>query len=294
MDVLPIEQETKVYNIETETNNYIVNGLLVHNCDHSDIMTVRDAGWIQLFAADNQEAVDFHILAYKLAEQLNIPVMVNVDGFILTHAFEPVIIPDTKTIKKYLPDYTPKNDTYLNPDNPMTFGAFFTPANYFETRENLHDDLIDSLNIIKKEYKNLMAVLGRKTAGDGLIEYYGPKKPETILVTMGSLIGTIRAAIKNNENVGVLKIITYRPFPAETINKILNTAKNIAVIEKAISLGQAGPLFSDIKAGLQNHKLNISNYIVGLGGRDVTEKMIKEIIVSAKKKNKNLKFIGKI
>jgi len=262
--------------------------------DQSDVMAVRDAGWIQLFASDNQEAVDLHVLAYKVAEQLKLPVMVNVDGFILTHAFEPVTIPDRALIKKYLPDYKPAAGTYLDPNNPITLGAFFTPAHYFETRENLHSDLIASLKTIKKEYRGLMKLLGKKNNDDGLAQYFGPKKPETILVALGSVIGTIREVIKNDKKIGVLKIKTYRPFPGEKINKILLRAKNVAVVEKAISLGQFGPLFSDIKASLPKNKLNLSNYIVGLGGRDVTEKMIKEIIKSAKHINKKTKFIGKI
>ena len=262
--------------------------------DHSDVMTIRDAGWIQLFAADNQEAVDQHILAYKLAEQLNLPVMVNVDGFILTHAYEPVIIPEIETIKKYLPDYVPSPNSYLDTNNPVTLGAFFTPAHYFETRVELHNDLNNSLELIKKEYKNLVKILERDQEDNGLVEYYGPKKPETILIAMGSVVGTIRETIKNEDRVGVLKIKVYRPFPGEEINKIINNAKNIAVVEKAISLGQAGPLFSDIKAAMTDHKLNINNYIVGLGGRDITQKMIKEIISDAKNKNKQIKFIGKI
>jgi len=262
--------------------------------DQSDVMAVRDAGWIHLFAADNQEAVDLHILAYKIAEQLNLPVMINVDGFILTHAFEPVNIPDAKTIKKYLPDYKPRSGTYLDPNNPVTMGAFFTPAHYFETRENLHDDLVASLKTIKKEYSNLLKTLGRKNKDNGLLEYFGPKKPETILVALGSVIGTIRETVKNDKKIGVLKIKTYRPFPADEIVKILQKVKYVAVIEKAISLGQAGPLFSDIKAALPANKLKINNYIVGLGGRDVTQKMIKSIISDVKKNNNKIKFIGKI
>ncbi len=262
--------------------------------DQSDVMSIRDAGWIQLFAADNQEAVDLHILAYKLAEKLNLPVMVNVDGFILTHAYEPVAIPDRKTIKKYLPDYKAARGSYLDPNNPVTLGAFFTPAHYFETREDLHNDGLAALGEIKKEYQSLVKIIGRKNKDNGLVEYYGPKKPETILVALGSVVGTLRESVKDNTKVGVLKIKTFRPFPAAEINKIILRAKNVAVIEKAISLGQAGPLFSDLKVALPNNKLNLSNYIVGLGGRDVTQKMIKSIIISAKKINQQTKFIGKI
>lgn len=282
--------------VMTCANRAISSPINIWN-DHSDIMSVRDAGWISLFAGDNQEAVDLHILAYKLAEQLHLPVIVNVDGFILTHAYEPVIIPDRKIIKKYLPDYKPAKGTYLDPANPKTFGAFFTPAHYMETRQDLHYDLIAGLDVIKKEYQNLNKILGRKNSDNGLIKYYGPKKPETVLVALGSVIGTMRETINNNYNlgkkVGILQIKTYRPFPAKEINKVLAGVKNVAVIEKTISLGQAGPLFSDLQASLEK-KANVSNFIVGLGGLDITQKTISEIIRQAAKKNTSPRFITTI
>jgi len=264
--------------------------------DHSDVMSIRDAGWIQLFAADHQEAVYQHILAYKLAETLKIPVMVNVDGFILTHSYEPVLIPNATEIKKYLPPYKPEDESYLDPEKPVTLGAFFAPQHYMETRENLHDDLIASLTLIKKEYKKLtraFSIQANRT-DNGLIEYYGPKKPETILITLGSVTGTIRETIKNNKKVGLLQIKVYRPFPAAEIIKSIKAAKNVAVIEKAISLGGSGPLYADIAASAANKKINLKNYIVGLGGRDVTVKMITQIIKDVPKKNAYLKFIGQI
>ena len=311
-EVTSFYKKTKVYNIETETNTYIANGVLVHNCDHSDVMSIRDAGWIQLFAANHQEAVDAHILAYKLAEKLKLPAMINVDGFILTHSYESVIIPEPKKIKKFLPAYRPENGTYLNPNNPVTLGAFFTPAHYMETREALHEDLLASLKIIKKEYREFQKIFKDETrlaeiAGgatylnkkdffdDGLIEYFGPAKPKTILVALGSLNGTILETIKDLKNIGLLKIKIYRPFPAESINKFLVRAKNIAVIEKAINFGQAGPLYCDIKAGLsaaETKNLNIRNYIVGLGGRDVTKKMISKIIKDTGGRDASIKFVG--
>jgi len=277
--------------------------------DHSDTMSIRDAGWIQLFAASTQEALEQHILAYKIAEKLKIPVMVNVDGYVLTHSYEAVIIPSPALIKKYLPEYKPAKGEYLNPEEPVTLGAFFTPTDYMETRENLHDDLSASLAIIKKEAESLKKILAsiyppaiknskeKPLIDNGLVEYYGIKNAETILVAMGSMIGTILETVKSNKQfskIGVLKIKSYRPFPEEEILKIISGAKNIAVIEKAISLGQAGPLYTDLKAALKENKLNVSNYIVGLGGRDVTSKMIKEIIKKSSRKNQKLEFIGKI
>lgn len=262
--------------------------------DHSDVMSVRDAGWIQLFAADNQEAVEQHVLAYKLAERLSLPVMVNVDGYILTHSFEPVTIPDPETIKKYLPPYRPEDGTFLDPENPVTLGAFFTPASYMETRESLHNDLSDSLDVISKEYKLWKKTLGQKTVDNGLVEYYGPQNPDTILVAMGSVVGTLRETIKDKKNVGVLKIKVFRPFPGEAIEKELGRVKNVAIIEKAISPGQAGPLYTELKASLNKRTPNLKNYIVGLGGRDVTAKNINAIIKDAAKKTKTLKFCGQL
>ncbi|MCX6797818.1 MAG: pyruvate ferredoxin oxidoreductase [Candidatus Falkowbacteria bacterium] len=267
--------------------------------DHSDVMAIRDTGWILLFAANHQEAVDQHVLAYKLAEKLNLPVMVNVDGFIITHSYESVIIPELSLIKKYLPDYNPLLGTYLNPDAPVTLGAFFTPDYYQEARQTLHQDLLASQTVIKEEYKLYKKLSARQEAGmakpaidNGLIEYYGPKKPNLILVALGSVIGTIQETIKS-ENIGLLKIKTYRPFPGEEIAKILSSAKNVAVIEKAISLGNMGPLYSDIRGALtKNNRLNISNHIVGLGGRDVTKKIIKGIIKSASGRANEAKFWG--
>jgi pyruvate ferredoxin oxidoreductase alpha subunit len=267
--------------------------------DHSDVMSIRDAGWIQLFAADHQEAVNQHILAYKLAEQLRLPVMVNVDGFILTHSYAPVIIPDAGLIKKYLPDYSPEKGAYLDPEQPVTMGAFFTPTHYMEARSDLHEDLLESLALIKKEYQALNKILAIKSdqssrIDNGLVEYCGPKDPETILVSLGSIAGTIREAIKDMEKIGLLKIKVYRPFPRLELAEILAKAKNVAVIEKAVSLGQSGPLYSDISSlGLKTEG-QIKNYIVGLGGRDVTVDMIKSIIKDAPENNAYLKFIGKI
>ncbi|MFH1662210.1 MAG: pyruvate ferredoxin oxidoreductase [Candidatus Falkowbacteria bacterium] len=270
--------------------------------DHQDAMTVRDSGWIMLFAEDHQEAVEQHIMAYKIAEKINIPVMVNIDGFILTHSYEPVLIPEEKQIKKYLPDYKPKKGTYLDPKNPVTLGAFASPAYYMEIREQLHNDLIKSLDIINKEYNNFIKTFNIKNSikiqnskleiNNGLIEYTGPKNPKIILVAMGSVVGTIKDAIENNSKVGVLKIKCYRPFPSEEILKIIKKAKYVAILDKAITLGQIGPLASDIKAVAQNNtKAKIQSFIVGLGGRDITSDMIEKIIREVKVNNDEMKFI---
>jgi len=268
--------------------------------DAQDVMAIRDAGWILLFAENHQEAVDQHIMAFKIAEQLKLPVMVNVDGFVMTHTYEPVTIPTAEQIKKYLPDYKPEPGQYLDPANPVTLGPLATPAHYLEIRQELHEDLTASLKDIDKEYKKYNSLIGNlnKKNDNGLLEYVGSDKPETILVAMGSAIGTIKAALspltRGDGGVGVLKIKCFRPFPAEAILKIIKPAKNIAVIDKAITLGQIGPLASDLKAAAQGKiSANIGSFIMGLGGRDITTEMIKKIIKLANKKSDKAQFIGK-
>jgi pyruvate ferredoxin oxidoreductase alpha subunit len=276
--------------------------------DAQDVMTVRDAGWILLFAENHQEAVTQHILAYKLAEKLKIPVMVNVDGFVLTHSYEEVTIPTEAEIKKFLPDFKPEKGAYLDPENPRTFGAFASPADYMEIRQELHDDIISALPVIKDEYEKYNKVINagksqisnlKSLIDNGLVEYYGSHHAKTVVIAMGSVVGTIKEVVdekKSFSTVGVLKLKTFRPFPADEIIKILKKvgAKNIAVAEKAISLGYAGPLYIEVKAALQGKiKVNAKNFIVGLGGRDITKKMIKNIIAKAGAKGDEVQFIGK-
>lgn len=277
--------------------------------DHQDSMTVRDSGWIMFFAENHQEAIEQHLLAYKIAESEGLPAMVNIDGFVLTHSYEGVEIPTRTQIKKFLPDYKPKKGQFLDPKNPLSFGAFATPAHYMEIREDLQETLRKTQNKIKKEYANLKLLVpniikhSEKKAliNNGLVEYYGPKNPKTILVAMGSLVGTIKDAIdfENkkflNASVGVLKIKVFRPFPDKEILNILKKAKYVAVIEKAISLGASdGPLGLDLKASTKNNiKTKIQNFIVGLGGRDITKNMIHKIIADVKKAGDETKFVGK-
>lgn len=272
--------------------------------DQQDSMTIRDAGWIMLYAENHQESVDQHIIAFKIAEQLKLPVMVNIDGFVLTHSYEPVIIPSTQEIKKYLPNYKPAKNEFLDTKNPVSFGAFARPAYYMEIRQELQDDLVSSIDIIKEEYIKYNKILKRKTKtknqieDNGLIEYYGARNPKVILVAMGSVIGTIKDAVdemnKTSNSIGVLKVKCFRPFPHDAILNILKKAKFVGVLDKAISLGSMGPLAIDVKASMQG-KINakIQSFVVGLGGRDITKGMIKKITKEVQKGDDKVRFIGK-
>ena len=255
--------------------------------DHSDIMGMRDAGAILLFAENHQEAVDQHVLAYKIAEALAIPVFVNVDGFITTHSYESCEIPSAKLIAKFLPAYKAKPGEYLDPKNPITMGVFAGPEYYFDFRKNLQNDLLSSAKLIEREYKNWKKLFptDKKEAAvkidNGLIEYYGPKNPKTVLVALGSVAGTIKQVIDSagsKNSTGLLKIRCYRPFPDKAVQQALKGVKRVITIEKAYGLGYQSPLYSDLAVALYGEKIKLKSQIVGLGGQDVTEKEISKII----------------
>ncbi len=274
--------------------------------DHQDAMTIRDSGWMLFFAENHQEAVGQHVMAYKIAEKLKLPAMVNIDGFVLTHSYEPVEIPDKALIKKYLPAFKPKADEFLNTKNPVSFGAFATPAHYLEIRQKLHNDLEGALKVIKEEYEKYTKLFKIKpephtSIDNGLIQYYGSRKAKTVLIALGSVAGTVKDVVDQSKNksifsngeIGLLKIKTLRPFPEKEILKALTNAKHVAVLDKAISLGHSGPVAMDLKASANgNLKAKIQSFIVGLGGRDITKEMINKIIKNVKEKNNETKFIG--
>lgn len=278
--------------------------------DQQDAFAARDSGWLMFYGEHNQEVCDLHILAYKVAEKLSLPVMVNLDGFVLTHVVEPVEIEERKKIERYLPAFQPAER--LDPKKPLTFGAFATPEHYFEIRQELHDDIALSPEVIKAEMKSFERVFGRKL---NLVEYYGPKNADTILVAIGSVVGTMKEAVdeynqkikksKKQKNksafsknlaakVGILKIVSFRPFPDEEIIAVLKNAKNIAVIDKAISLGTEGILSTEIRSAMYGRtRAKINSFILGLGGRDITKEMIKKVADLAGQKKDQVVFVGK-
>ncbi len=282
--------------VMTCANRAISSPINIWN-DHQDIMALTNSGWIMLFAETNQEAVLQHILAYKIAEATKLPVMVNVDGFILTHSYEPLSIPEAGKIKKYLGQYKPEINTYLHVDHPITMGSFVSPKDYLEIRQELQDDLEASIKMIATEYFKEHKVLGiavGKTE-NGLYEYYGPRSAEMVIVAMGSVVGTIKDVVDQNKKVGVLKIKCFNPFPYQEIAKTLSQFKKIAVLEKAAGFGSLAPLMSRIISTAKPNQA-VKNYIAGLGGRDITKKMIKEVIndiMKTKRTDLKAKFINK-
>lgn len=251
--------------------------------DHQDVVTVRDSGWLMLFGETIQDIVDQHVIAFRWAEEMGLPVMVNMDGFILTHVYEPVDLPPSAKINKFLPKYEPKKGTYLDPDNPMSFGAFATPAHYQGIRENLHDDTLKSKRVLIKLCRQFKEVFGREVSP--LYEDYKMKDADTVMVAMGSVCGTVKEAIdelrEKGKKVGLFKLKCYRPFPAEEIAKALGRKKRIIVLDKSISLGNESILLSEIKSALYGKsEAKIQSYVTGLGGWDVRKEVVKKVFTS--------------
>ncbi len=263
--------------------------------DHQDSMTIRDAGWMQFYAENNQESHDLHFLAYKIAENKDImlPAMVCMDGFILSHGYEVVDLATQEQVDKYLPFYKPAYK--LDPKEPLTMGLLGAPDVYMETRYAIQKTMEEALPIIEKEEAEFEKIFGRKASH--IVEEYRLEDAEKVLVAMGSISGTIKDVVdslrEKGEKVGLLKIVCYRPFPEERVYKALKSAKKIGVIDKAISLGSSGPLHLEIAALMQSkgESKPVSSFIAGLGGRDIKPKTIVDIFNLMDKDSKGVNFV---
>ncbi|MCX5697883.1 MAG: pyruvate ferredoxin oxidoreductase [Candidatus Omnitrophica bacterium] len=264
--------------------------------DHQDVVSLRDSGWIQLHAEDIQEAVDMHFMAYRLAEDKSImlPVIVSMDGFILTHGIETVDIPSQEQVDKFLPSYKPLYK--LDPEDPITIGPLVDPDYYMETRFAIQKTMEQVLDFIPKVTQDFAKVTGR--AYNGLIEEYRTKDAERVIVAMGSVCGTIKEVVDElrakGKKVGLLKVTAFRPFPVKSIYGALKDIPKVAVIDRALSLGSFAPLEAEIKAVFSGKKKRpsvISSFVVGLGGRDITKDSIKEIFRMLTAKERSAEFI---
>ncbi len=245
--------------------------------DQQDSISQRDTGWMQFYAENAQEALDLVLQAYRISEnnEVLLPSMVCVDGFILTHTVEPVDVPSQEAVDKFLIPYKPKH-AYLDPEDPMSLGTFTDPNYYMEARHDMEVAMEGSKNIIREIHDEFAEVFGRKY---DLVEKYLCEDAEIILVAMGSICGTIKTVIdslrEQGEKIGLLKVIAFRPFPKDEICEATKNADRIAVLDKNISLGIGGVLYNEIKAKMD---LNASGFILGLGGRDVSPEDIKNIV----------------
>ena len=263
--------------------------------DHQDAITVRDSGWVQMHAENIQEALDLHIQAYRIAEgpKIMLPVMVNMDGFILTHGLEVVDVPLQEQVDRFLPAYKPLFK--LDVENPLTLGPLVDPDYYMEARfamQETHKDVLKLIPLIQDEFQK---VFNRPTGG--LVEGYRIDDAEKVIVAMGSVCGTIKDVVDSlrskGKKVGLLKLVTYRPFPAEAIYRALKDVPRVAVLEKAISIGSYSPLLSEVRSVFSGKKKSpvTSGFVIGLGGRDITIDSIKEVFKNLTAKTVSEQFI---
>ncbi|MEP7178057.1 MAG: hypothetical protein ABI775_03115 [Pseudonocardiales bacterium] len=245
--------------------------------DHSDSMSQRDCGWVQLYAEDNQSAVGLHVLAFRLAEQLSVPVMVCVDGFVLTHAFEPIEVPEQSVVDAFLPPYEPRQ--VLDPDDPVTIGAMVGPEAFTEVRYLAHHQLqqaIECLPILTGEYE---AVTGQSLSS---VSAYRTDGASTVVVALGSVTGTIKDAVDEiAESVGVVTLTLYRPFPVDEVRAALADAEHVIVLERAFAPGAGGVVSADVRAALSGLPTRVSTVVAGLGGRAVTKASVQAMLAEA-------------
>jgi len=254
--------------------NRALSGPININCDHSDSMGARDAGWIQIYAENNQEAYDNMVQAFRISEHkdVRLPIMICQDGFITSHAVENIELLDDADVKNFVGEYEPEN-YLLNPNQPMAVGPYAITDYYMEAKRNQAEALKNSVEVVKAVAKEFAAISGREY---GLFEEYCMDDAERAVVIIGSAAGTTKDAIDalraKGEKVGLIKIRLYRPFPAEEIAQALKNVKAVAIMDRAEGYSNhGGPLGADVmsamfRARLQAHAVN---YIYGLGGRDV-------------------------
>lgn len=254
--------------------------------DWSDSIASRDSGWIQLYCETSQESFDTTIQAYKIAETTRLPVMICIDGFTLSHVYEPVDIMSKADVKKFLPEYAGMKMDF---DHPITQGTWAGPDYYQDFKKMQQDAMDESLSIIKKVDSDFNKLFNR-SYGDGLIELYNMKNAKHVLISMGSVCGTIKHVLDKYKikDVGLIRIRSYRPFPIDALRMSLKGISSIAVVEKDISLGATGALFSDMQTASNLPMLDV---ITGLGGKDVTEEIILSIVESVKKKETGLVWL---
>lgn len=254
--------------------NRALSGPINIHCDHSDTMGARDSGWIQIFSESSQEAYDNTVMAPRIAENKGIllPVMVTLDGFILSHTLERVEIVDDELVQKLIGKYQPEH-ALLDVNHPKTYGALDLQDYYFEHKRQQVDGMSRVLPIVEAVAREYEKISGRYY---GLIEAYKMEDAERAVIVMGSTVGTTKVTVDElrakGEKVGMIKIRVYRPFPYEALVTALQNVKAVAVLDRAISFGTyGGPVYSDVRAALYgaNKFLPVMNFIYGLGGRDV-------------------------
>lgn len=261
--------------------NRALSGPINIHCDHSDAMGARDSGWVQIFGENVQEAYDNSIMAFRIAEHMDIrlPTMTCLDGFIVTHSlerFEP--LPD-ETVKKFVGEFKWKR-SLLDVKNPTTFGPFDWTDYYFEHKYQQVDAMRHVIPVINQVQDDFAKVSGRRY---NIIEPYRLDDADYAVVAMGSTAGTLKDIVDElraeGKKVGSIKLRLFRPFPSQELAKTLEGLKGVAILDRAVSIGASGPLFPEVRSALYEakDKPKLKNYIYGLGGRDIKPEELKHV-----------------
>jgi len=246
--------------------------------DHSDAMSQRDCGWIQLYAESNQEAVDLHVQAFKLAEELSLPVMVCMDGFVLTHAVEPLELPTQEEVDAFLPPFEPTQ--LLDPDHPVTIGAMVGPEAFAEVRYLMHAKQMRALDVVPEIAGEFTQAFGR-TSG-GLVRSYRSADAETVFVALGSVLGTIEEVVDElraeGVKIGAVGLKCFRPYPLDEIRQALGGAQRVIVLEKAFAVGLGGIVGQNVRLALSGIPASVFDVVAGLGGRPITRASLRALV----------------
>jgi pyruvate ferredoxin oxidoreductase alpha subunit len=249
--------------------------------DQQDSMSVRDAGWIQLYCASNQEAVDTTIQAFRIAERCELPVMVCVDGYILTHTLEPIDIPTQEQVDAFLPPY--RFSRMLDPLRPISIGNLVTPEYYAEARYAHHQALLRAKDEIEAADRDWAKVCGRRSGG--LLSVEGPDDARIGILTIGSVLGTLADAREEYPDppAKLLKLRSMRPFPADAIRHACRGLSDLVVLERALSMGSGGIIGAEVRSALfgEPNPPRVHNFAAGLGGRDMPLEIYPRLLKAA-------------
>lgn len=250
-------------------------------CDHNDSISQRDTGWMQIYCESNQEVMDSIIQAFKIAEAVRLPAMVNLDGFYLSHTAEPVEIPDQELVDRFLPPYDPEDK--LDPDRPFSYGAMAFPESYARMRWSIHLAMEKAKKLIPEVGREFGELFGREY---DIVEEYRCEGAETVLIAMSTLANTSKEVIDlmrgRGEAVGLLRVRWLRPFPKERVREVLRGVRRVCVIDRDISFGYEGALATEVKAAIYglDPRPEVYGFVMGIGGVDVPPERIEKALRS--------------
>jgi len=254
--------------------------------EQTDSLSQRDTGWLQLYCESNQEVLDTTIQAFKIAEEIHLPVMLNLDAFFLSHTAEPVEIPEQKGVDDFLPRYQP--EFRLDPKKPYSFGCLTPPEYFMEFRYKIQQSMLQGKEVSRRVDEEFGQSFGRKY---GLIEAYRCDGADLILVTSGAIASTARVVVdalrQKGRKVGMVKVRLFRPFPQEELYAVLRDVEKVAVVDRNVSFGVGGIFAHELNAAFCNEKTRppIFSYIAGLGGRDVTPQVLNDVVYQTYKRS---------